>query len=356
MRARSGLVDFGELLLRAYELWRDNAELLAHYRERFQHVLVDEFQDTNTIQYRWVRLLGGGDQSDVFIVGDDDQCVYGWRGSKVENIQRFAEDFPGTQTIRLEQNYRSTHNILKAANALIANNTARLGKNLWTADGDGEPIQIYRAFNEVDEARFVAERIRQWVERAASAATWRFCTVPTPSRGFSRKPDRDGDSATGFTAGLRFFERAEIKDALAYLRLVANRDDDPSFERVVNNPPRGIGERTLDHFARNGAHPGRFALAGRVATAEHRRVERAGCQRRARVSEPDRDSWIATAAATVTARPGRARHRPQRLAGHVRAGQGRQGRDAGRRTWKNWSTPAAISSTTPIRSWWVPTR
>ncbi|MDG4554519.1 MAG: DNA helicase II [Candidatus Competibacter sp.] len=242
---RGGLVDFGELLLRAYELWRDNPDLLAHYRERFQHVLVDEFQDTNTIQYQWVRLLGGG-RGDVFVVGDDDQCVYGWRGSKVENIQRFAEDFPGAQTIRLEQNYRSTHNILKAANALIAQNTARLGKNLWTADGDGEPIQIYNALNEVDEARFVAGRIRQWVE---AGGRYRDAAILYRSNAQSRLFE---ETLIGMAmpyriyGGLRFFERAEIKDALAYLRLVANRDDDPSFERVVNVPARGIGERTLD--------------------------------------------------------------------------------------------------------------
>ncbi len=242
---RGGLVDFGELLLRVYELWRDHPDQLAHYRERFQHVLVDEFQDTNTIQYNWVRLLGGG-QGDVFIVGDDDQCVYGWRGSKVENIQRFAEDFPGAQTIRLEQNYRSTHNILKAANALIAHNAARLGKNLWTADADGEPIQAYNAFNEVDEARFVVERIRQWVEQGGQR---RDAAILYRSNAQSRLFE---ETLIGMAipyriyGGLRFFERAEIKDALAYLRLMANRDDDPSFERVVNTPPRGIGERTVE--------------------------------------------------------------------------------------------------------------
>jgi DNA helicase-2/ATP-dependent DNA helicase PcrA len=242
---RSGLVDFGELLLRVYELWRDDTALLGHYQQRFQHVLVDEFQDTNTIQYNWVRLLGG-DHRDVLIVGDDDQCVYGWRGSKVENIQRFAEHFPTTQTIRLEQNYRSTQNILKAANALIAHNAARLGKTLWTADGDGEPIQVYNALNEIDEARFVAERIRRWVEQGGQR---RDIAILYRSNAQSRLFE---ETLIGMAipyriyGGLRFFERAEIKDALAYLRLVANRDDDPSFERVVNTPPRGVGERTLD--------------------------------------------------------------------------------------------------------------
>ncbi len=243
--ARGGLVDFGELLLRAHELWRDHPDLLAHYRERFQHVLVDEFQDTNTIQYQWIRLLTDG-RGDVFIVGDDDQCVYGWRGSKVENIQKFADDFPGTRTIRLEQNYRSTHNILKAANALIAHNAARLGKNLWTADGDGEPIQIYNAFDETDEARFVVERIRRWVEQSGQR---RDAAILYRSNAQSRVFEETLVAAAlpyRIYGGLRFFERAEIKDALAYLRLVAHRDDDPSFERAVNTPPRAIGERTVD--------------------------------------------------------------------------------------------------------------
>ena len=242
---RSGLVDFGELLLRAYELWRDHPDLLAHYRERFQHLLVDEFQDINTIQYQWVRLLAGG-RGDVFIVGDDDQCVYGWRGSKVEHIQKFADDFPGTETIRLEQNYRSTGAILKAANALIANNAARLGKNLWTAAGDGEPIAVYNAFTESDEARFVGERIRQWV---TAGGQYREAAILYRSNAQSRILE---ETLIGMAmpyriyGGLRFFERAEIKDALAYLRLIANRNDDPSFERVVNTPPRAIGERTVD--------------------------------------------------------------------------------------------------------------
>ncbi len=265
---RSGLVDFGELLLRAYELWRDHPDLLAHYRQRFQHLLVDEFQDTNAIQYQWVRLLSGG-QSDIFVVGDDDQCVYGFRGSKVENIQSFADDFPGAQTIRLEQNYRSTGAILHAANALIANNALRLGKNLWTDAGDGEPIQVYSAYTETDEARFVVERIRQWVEaggkRCEAAILYR-------SNAQSRIFEETLVGAAmpyRIYGGLRFFERAEIKDALAYLRLVANRDDDPSFERAVNTPPRGIGERTLD-LLRETARTGNDSLwraAGQLLTA-----------------------------------------------------------------------------------------
>ena len=242
---RMGMVDFGELLLRLHELLRDNPSLLAHYQERFRHVLVDEFQDTNTIQYAWLRLLTGG-KGDVFIVGDDDQSIYQWRGAKIENIQRFNQDFPGTRTIRMEQNYRSTGTILKAANALIARNAGRLGKKLWTADPEGEPISVYTAFNEYDEARFIGGRIRQWVEqgeqRSQTAILYR---SNAQSRVFE-------ETLIGMQipyrvyGGLRFFERAEIKDALAYLRLIANRDDDPSFERVVNTPARGIGERTLE--------------------------------------------------------------------------------------------------------------
>ncbi len=242
---RAGLVDFGELLLRVHELWRDTPTLLAHYRERFQHVLVDEFQDTNTIQYAWLRLLTGG-RGDVFIVGDDDQSIYSFRGARVENIQRFSEDFPNTRTIRLEQNYRSTSTILKAANALIAHNMGRLGKNLWTQDTEGEPIAVYAAFNEYDEARFVVERVRQWVEQGGKRAE---VAILYRSNAQSRVFE---ETLIGTKipyrvyGGLRFFERAEIKDALAYLRLLANRDDDASFERVVNTPTRGIGERSLD--------------------------------------------------------------------------------------------------------------
>ena len=242
---RSGLVDFGELLLRVHETLRDNQALLTHYRERFQHILVDEFQDTNTIQYAWLKLLSDG-RGDVFIVGDDDQSIYGWRGARIENIQRFSQDFPGAATIRLEQNYRSTETILKAANALIAHNQGRLGKNLWTADAQGDPIAVYAAFNETDEARFVVERVRSALDTGTRHSD---IAILYRSNAQSRVLE---ETLIGYQipyrvfGGLRFFERAEIKDALAYLRLLANRDDDPSFERVVNTPARGIGERTLE--------------------------------------------------------------------------------------------------------------
>ncbi len=242
---RSGLVDFAELLLRAHEFLREHADIRAHYLKRFRHVLVDEFQDTNAIQYAWLRLLTEA-QDNLFVVGDDDQSIYGWRGAKVENIFRFQKDYPGHRLIRLEQNYRSTGNILSAANALIAHNEGRLGKTLWTAGGAGEPIAVYAAFNEQDEAYFVIERLRQWIHegnrRSEAAILYR---SNAQSRLFEEKLVAAGIPYRVY-GGLRFFERAEIKDALAYLRLIANRHDDGSFERVVNTPTRGIGAKSLD--------------------------------------------------------------------------------------------------------------
>jgi len=243
--ARSGVVDFAELLLRAFELWRDQPELLAHYRHRFQHVLVDEFQDTNAIQYGWMKLLVGP-EGNPFVVGDDDQSIYRWRGARVENLQLFRRDFPAAVLCRLEQNYRSTGNILAAANALITHNGGRLGKNLWTSGESGEPIRVYAGFNERDEAEFVLQRIRDWSARGGAR---REIAILYRSNAQSRVFEEVFLSARipyKVYGGLRFFERAEIKDALAYLRLVASRADDTSFERVVNLPVRGIGARTLD--------------------------------------------------------------------------------------------------------------
>jgi DNA helicase-2/ATP-dependent DNA helicase PcrA len=242
---RSGLVDFGELLLRCHELLRGHDAILSHYRQRFRHILVDEFQDTNALQYAWLRLLAG-DDGHLFMVGDDDQSIYGWRGAKIENIQRFSRDYPDAQVVRLEQNYRSTGTILAAANALIAHNQGRLGKNLWTAGHEGEPLQLYRAFNEVDEARFVAGEVRRWVEgggRCRDAAL--LYRVSAQSRVLEEALMALGIPYRVY-GGLRFYERAEIKDALGYLRLLANRDDDSAFERVVNTPTRGVGDRSLE--------------------------------------------------------------------------------------------------------------
>ena len=242
---RAGSVDFAELLLRAHELWRDRADVLHGYRERFGAILVDEFQDTNSIQYAWLRLLAG-DRDRLFVVGDDDQSIYGWRGARVENIRDFQRHFPAAQVVRLEQNYRSTGNILNAANAVIAHNPTRLGKQLWTEDGDGEPIRVYGAFNEVDEARFVADRIGQAVEQGRQRSECAILYRTTAQSRLFEEALLQAGLPYRVYGGLRFFERAEIKDALAYLRLLANRHDDPSFERAVNQPPRGIGPRTLD--------------------------------------------------------------------------------------------------------------
>ncbi len=242
---RSGLVDFAELLLRSHELWLNDEALLAHYRERYRHLLVDEFQDTNTVQYAWIRVLAGT-TAQVFVVGDDDQAIYGWRGARVENVQHFLRDFPNAKTIRLEQNYRSTGTILKAANAIIANNPQRLGKKLWTAGEAGAPIALYAAYNEQDEARFVIERIREHLAQDGKGSD---CAILYRSNAQSRNFEEQliqHDIRYRVYGGLRFFDRAEIKDALAYLRLVGNRLDDAAFERAVNTPPRGIGARTLD--------------------------------------------------------------------------------------------------------------
>ena len=252
---RLGLVDFAEILLRTLELFRNNQTIRETWQRRFRHVLVDEFQDTNTIQYQWLKLLADTSKN-LFAVGDDDQSIYSWRGARVENMLSFEKDFPGTRIIRLEQNYRSSGHILAAANAVIANNAGRMGKNLWTEAGQGNPIRLYGASNEIDEARFVVNTIESWVRdgnrRDSVAILYR---SNAQSRAFeelllsTRIPYR-------VYGGLRFFERAEVKDALAYMRLVSNRDSDPSFERVVNLPPRGIGARTLEvirEHARAGA-------------------------------------------------------------------------------------------------------
>jgi len=241
---RAGAIDFAELLLRALETLRDNASLLQHYRERFRFLLIDEFQDTNTIQYAWIRLLAG-ESGVVFAVGDDDQSIYAWRGARIENILNFNKHFPSAQLIRLEQNYRSTGNILQAANALIEKNSGRLGKNLWTADAEGDRITLYNAYNETDEARFIVETI---LDYTADGGDRRDCAVLYRSNAQSRAIE-EYLVASGVNyrvyGGLRFFERAEIKDALAYLRLITHSNDDVSFERIVNQPPRGIGDKTV---------------------------------------------------------------------------------------------------------------
>ena len=242
---RGGLVDFAELLLRAHEIWRDHPDILQHYQKRFRHLLVDEFQDTNAIQYAWLRLLAGK-EGIPFVVGDDDQSIYRWRGARVEHIHQFQQDFPKSSVIKLEQNYRSTATILNAANAVIANNDSRIGKNLWTEGADGDAIRLYSAYNERDEADFVVGRLRDWSDqgnlRADAAVLYR---SNAQSRVLEESLINAGLPYRVY-GGLRFFERAEIKDALAYLRLIQNRNDDSSFERIINRPTRGIGARTVE--------------------------------------------------------------------------------------------------------------
>jgi len=240
---RSGLVDFAELLLRALELLRDNDARRAHYQDRFSNILIDEFQDTNTLQYALVRLLAGN-RNQLFVVGDDDQSIYGWRGAKVENVAHFDRDF-SPLVVRLEQNYRSTATILEAANRVIDHNAERMGKNLWTEGEKGDRLKIFSAYNADEEAEFVIARIQDWIEQGGRASEVAVLyRSNAQSRLFEQALLRE-DIPYRVYGGLRFFERAEVKDAMAYLRLVHNPHDDPAFERVVNLPARGIGERTV---------------------------------------------------------------------------------------------------------------
>ena len=261
---RGGMVDFAELLLRAHELWLKSPDVLRHYQDRFRQILVDEFQDTNTIQYAWLRVLAG-QHIPVVAVGDDDQSIYGWRGAKIENIQRFSEDFAGTRTVRLEQNYRSSQTILKAANGVIANNHGRLGKELWTAGESGEPITLYAGFNEQDEARYIVEQIEQWTgagnNRASIAILYR---SNAQSRVLEEALIR-AQVPYRIYGGQRFYERMEIRNALAYLRLLVSRGDDAAVERVINTPPRGIGGKTLD-VVRNCAREAGISLWQAITT------------------------------------------------------------------------------------------
>lgn len=247
---RNGLVDFTELLLRCHETLRDNQELYQHYQARFRYILVDEFQDTNTLQYAWLRLLAGQNNA-LLAVGDDDQSIYSWRGAKIENIHRFSRDFPHAETIRLEQNYRSTESILGAANALIAHNTQRLGKTLWTKDNQGQKIDYYQAYNEFEEALFIVERIQKYQQNHDLNEIAILYRANALSRILEEALNR-ANLPYRIYGGQKFFSRAEIKDAIAYLRLIHLHDDDPSFERIVNMPPRGIGMTTVEkirHFA-----------------------------------------------------------------------------------------------------------
>jgi len=242
--SRESLVDFGELLLRSHALLSSNKSLLSHYQKRFEHILVDEFQDTNEVQYLLLKLLRGED-GNITVVGDDDQSIYGWRGAKSGNIKRFTQDFSSTKTVKLEQNYRSTQTILTASNSVIKNNPDRLGKELWTGKDKGEKISIYAAYNETDEANYVVGSIKTWFSQGGNlndvAILYR---SNAQSRALEEAILREALPYRIY-GGLRFYERAEIKNGMAYLRLLYGRDDDAAFERVVNTPPRGIGAKTL---------------------------------------------------------------------------------------------------------------
>ncbi len=244
---REGVVDFAELLLRCYELLQRNEPLRTHYQQRFQYILVDEVQDTNRLQYAWLRLLAGGGGK-IFAVGDDDQSIYRFRGAEVGNMREFERDFAGANVIRLEQNYRSHGHILAAANAVIKYNRERLGKNLWTDAGDGELIRVFEAYSDLDEARFVIDEVRELIRDGISptqiALLYR---SNAQSRVLEHELFTKGVPYKVY-GGLRFFERQEIKHALAYLRLMGNPDDDTAFLRVVNFPTRGIGARSLENL------------------------------------------------------------------------------------------------------------
>lgn len=241
---RSGLVDFTELLLRAFELLQKNELIRDHYQKRFKHILVDEFQDTNSIQYRWLKLFSG-EHAYLMAVGDDDQSIYSWRGAQIENIHQFSKDFKDSKVIRLEQNYRSTQNILNAANAVIDKNADRLGKTLWTESAEGSKITLFEAFNERDEATFVISEIKQMVRQGSALTDFAILYRSNAQSRILEEYLIDAKLPYRIYGGFKFFDRAEIKDALAYLRLMANRHDDAAFERVVNTPTRGIGQTTL---------------------------------------------------------------------------------------------------------------
>ncbi|MDR2689687.1 MAG: UvrD-helicase domain-containing protein [Azoarcus sp.] len=273
---RESVVDFAELLLRSYELLERHEPIRRHYQSRFRHILVDEFQDTNVLQYRWLKLLASGGEAGgaaLFCVGDDDQSIYRFRGAEIGNMRDFEREFHVRHLIRLEQNYRSHGNILDAANAIIRNNGKRLGKNLWTESGAGEPIRVFEACSDTDEARWIVEEIQNLIaEGAARSDIALLYRSNAQSRALEHQLFAAG-IAYRVHGGLRFFERQEIKHALAYLRLIANPDDDTAFARVVNFPTRGIGARSQENLqdaarARNSSlHAAIPYLAGKAGIA-----------------------------------------------------------------------------------------
>jgi DNA helicase-2/ATP-dependent DNA helicase PcrA len=242
---QDNLLDFGELLLKSYEVIKKNKVVRSYFHTRFKTVLIDEFQDTNSIQYKWLLEISSKDAS-ITAVGDDDQSIYGWRGAKVENVATFTKTFKGSETIRLEQNYRSTNVILSAANALIENNNDRLGKNLWTEQLEGENIVLYQAYNEQDEARFTADILKEWMNKGE---LYEDAAVLYRSNAQSRALEEAllrSSIPYRIYGGQRFYERLEIKNAISYLKIIFNHSDNPAFERSISNPTRGVGEKTLN--------------------------------------------------------------------------------------------------------------
>lgn len=242
---QSSLVDFSEILLRTLEMLRSHPKLLQHYQERFKFILVDEFQDTNSIQYAWLRLLSGKQQQ-IFVVGDDDQSIYGWRGARVENILNFDQDFPNCTTVRLEQNYRSTATILDAANSVIEKNNERLPKKLWTENSNDSLIIKYSAMDAYDEAQFVIKKIQEAMTKNIALNEQAILYRSNAQSRIFEEVLLRANIPYRIYGGLRFFDRAEIKDITSYLRLIANHQDDVSFERTISTPPKGIGAATLE--------------------------------------------------------------------------------------------------------------
>ena len=245
--SREGVVDFAELLLRCYELLTRNEILRSHYRRRFSHILVDEFQDTSRLQYLWLKLLAGSDNA-IFAVGDDDQAIYAFRGASAQNIFEFEREFANGSLIKLEQNYRSQGQILEAANALINHNSKRMGKNLWTDAGEGEPLRVYEAVTDADEAAFILQEVKNLRSEGMALSEMALLYRSNAQSRVLEHALFNAGLPYRVYGGLRFFERQEIKHALAYLRLVANPDDDGAFARVLNVPARGVGNRSLEQL------------------------------------------------------------------------------------------------------------
>jgi DNA helicase II / ATP-dependent DNA helicase PcrA len=244
---REGVADFAELLLRCYELLERDARIREHYQSRFRYILVDEFQDTNRLQYLWLKLLAGKENC-MFAVGDDDQSIYGFRGARVGNMKDFERDFRVQNIVKLEENYRSHSNILDAANSIIANNNNRLGKNLWTSAGAGEPVRIYEAYNDTDEAQFIVDEVKMLQSEGSALADMALLYRSNAQSRILEHALFAANLPYRVYGGLRFFERAEIKHALAYMRLIANANDDTALLRVINFPARGIGARSLEQL------------------------------------------------------------------------------------------------------------